>query len=131
MKGIHPPRIGHGDDHIKGLLLYGLKGFKGRRDPGYSWCLTEVQSLILLNELNRQAPVFLHDKGIIQAGHEKDFLDLEWHEIVKNFKMRIKIYNLLSEIAHRCFLHKNPIISALNRANSYLGTLKIATDCTD
>jgi hypothetical protein len=43
---------------------------------------------------------------VIETGDEEDFLDLERHEVMKDFKMRIEIGNYLIGIYKHGYLQK-------------------------
>jgi hypothetical protein len=44
-----------------------------------------------MNNSLGKAAVFLHDPGIIRSGNQQDVSDFLGHQLVENFKMRIKI----------------------------------------
>ena len=89
-KSIHADQIRHSDNQVVALCSQRIKGFFSGRNTGDFRCFAQIQAVVFVDKLGGYAPVFFHNEGVVKTGHKKDFLNLERHQFMENFKMGIK-----------------------------------------
>ena len=90
-EGIHIGQMQHGNNQIKIFFIQCRQGFSGCGHPCKAGRVAEIQAAVFMNDSLGKAAVFLHDPGIIRGRNQQDIPDFSGHQLVENFKMRIKI----------------------------------------
>ncbi len=91
-EGIHLLHVRGGDDEAEGFVVQPRQSLAGRGDPGHARRMAEVQPAVLVDDARGQAPVLLHDEGIVGAGDQQDLPHLDGHQLVEDLEVRVEFF---------------------------------------
>ena len=81
----------HGNNQVKLFFIECRQGFPGRCHPGEPGRVAEIQPAVFMDDSFGEPAVLFHNPGIVGRRNQQDIPDLLGHQLMKNFKMGIKI----------------------------------------